>query len=75
MKKKEEEKGERWDLLSWGVRAAAVGEGVWAWVRCGGDGGGVGARAVIGHWAKREREGGRGEERAGDANATEQDIN
>jgi hypothetical protein len=28
MKKKEEEKGERWDLLSWGVRAAAVGEGV-----------------------------------------------
>jgi hypothetical protein len=37
-------------------------------VRCGGDGGGVGARGVVGHRAKRER-GGRDEERVGDADA------
>jgi hypothetical protein len=35
-----------------GVRAAAVGEGVRAWVRCSGDGGGVGARAVVGQRAR-----------------------
>jgi hypothetical protein len=39
-----------------GVRAAAVDERVRARVRCGGDGGGIGARAVVGHRAKRERE-------------------
>jgi hypothetical protein len=38
-----------------GLRAAAVSKGVRARVRCGGDGGGVGARAVVGHRAKRER--------------------
>jgi hypothetical protein len=42
-----------------GVRAAAVGKGVRARVRCGGDGGGVGACAVVGHRAKRARERGR----------------
>jgi hypothetical protein len=38
-----------------GVRAAAVSKGVRARVRYGGDGGGVGARAVVGHRVKRER--------------------
>jgi hypothetical protein len=38
-----------------GMRAATVGKGVRAWVRCGGDGGGVGARAVVGHRSKRAR--------------------
>jgi hypothetical protein len=49
--------------------AATLGEGGRARVRCGGDGGGVGARAVARHRAKRARE--RGEERADDADATE----
>jgi hypothetical protein len=40
-------------------------------VHCSGDGGGVGARAVVGHRTKQERGGGR----AGDADATMQDIN
>jgi hypothetical protein len=55
------------------VRVTAVGEGVRVRVRCGGDGGGVVVRAVVGHQEKRERK--RGEERTGDADATEQDIN
>jgi hypothetical protein len=38
-----------------GVRVAAVGEGVRARVRCGGDGGGVVVRVVVRHQAKRER--------------------
>jgi hypothetical protein len=39
-----------------GVRAAAVGKGGRVRVRCGGDGGGVSARAIVGHRVKRERE-------------------
>ena len=38
-----------------GVRGAAVGEGVWALVRCGGDGGGIGARAIVGHRATKDQ--------------------
>jgi hypothetical protein len=42
-----------------GVRAAVVGEGGPSTRACCGDGGGVGARAAVGHRAKRssEREG------------------
>jgi hypothetical protein len=60
MKKKEGEKGGRWvprrkrrgevvrPTCHGGMRAAAIGEGVLARVRCG-SGGGVSARAVVGH--------------------------
>jgi hypothetical protein len=46
-----------------GVRAAAVGEGDPSAGACCGNGGGVGARGIVGHRAKREREGERDEER------------
>jgi hypothetical protein len=57
-----------------GVQAVVVGEGVRAWVRCGGDGGGS-AHMPLSGIGQSEREGERGEERAGDADAAEQNIN
>jgi hypothetical protein len=69
--KEKGEKSERWDPLSW--RRASCRSwrgGVWALVRCGGDGGGVSARGVVGHRTKRKRGGERDEERVGDADAT-----
>jgi hypothetical protein len=72
-----EERGrERWEVGPAIVAACELPQsarGVRARVCCGGDGGGAGARAVVGHQAKREIE--RGGGRAGDANTTVQDIN
>jgi hypothetical protein len=56
-----------------GVRAAVFGEGGPSTGACCGDGGGVSARGIVGHRAKRERGGERDEERVGDADATVHD--
>jgi len=55
--KEEEEKDKKWGLhVAVHVRANVLGEGGRVQVRCGADGGGVGARVVVGYRAKRASE-------------------
>jgi hypothetical protein len=57
---REGERREKWEVGPAVVEACELPQsarGVWARVRCGGDGGGVSARGIVGHRAKREREG------------------
>jgi hypothetical protein len=56
-RRKRKRKVRGWTHYHGSARATAVGEGLRAWVRCDGDGGGVGARVVVGHRVKRERGG------------------